>query len=188
MPNPRPARPARSGLRALLVGLWIATGCTSVAVDADWNTQARFDALSTWAWLTEPTPPTESDSADTAIVRRRIQNAVDAELGARGYRRVEDEAPDFYVAYHVAVERRIEAHTLYDGYPGGVWVGPMWAETIIDEYELGTLLLDVIDPRLHEVIWRGRAQARVSELRSPEQRDALVRKVVAKLLALFPPE
>jgi hypothetical protein len=182
---------------ALLAALALASGCSTIAVDADWNPKARFDGLSTWAWLPrragEGEPP---ETVEATLLHQRIESAVEDELAARGYAQVQEGPPDFLVAYHVAFEKKLEARTLYSGaygpyyggYPGSVWMGPMWSETIISEYQLGTLLLDVIEPTRLEVIWRGRAQGRVQDLRSPEQREARVREAVSKVLAQFPPK
>jgi hypothetical protein len=124
---------------------------------------------------------------DATLLHQRIESAIEDVLTSRGYALAEQAPPDFLVAYHVAVETKLEARTLYSGYQTGVWIGPMWAETYLDEYQLGTLLIDVIDPARLEVIWRGRAQGRVEPWRSPEQREARVREAVTKLLAKFPP-
>jgi hypothetical protein len=181
---------------ALLAALSFASGCSTIAVDADWNPKASFDGLSTWAWLPRRAEGTAPETVDATLLNQRIESAVEDELAARGYTLAEEGPPDFLVAYHVAFEKKLEARTLYSGYyggyyggyPGGVWTGPMYSETIVTEYQLGTLLLDVIEPTRLEVIWRGRAQGRVHEFRSPEQREARVREAVSKVLALFPPK
>jgi hypothetical protein len=183
--------PRRSRLRAQLLpgalALALVAGCSSMQVDADWNTNTRFDAFSSWGWLPREAPPPGSGVTADPLLRQRIEAAIEDVLAGRGYALAEQAPPDFLVAYHVAVERKLEARTLYSGYNTGVWIGPMWSETYIDEYQLGTLLIDVIEPTRKEVVWRGRAQARVQEWSSPEQREARVREAVEKVLAKFPP-
>ena len=58
----------------------------------------------------------------------------------------------------------------------------------MDQYEVGILLVDFIDPKSDTVVWRGGAQSRVNERRDPEERQALVRAAVDQLLAQFPPQ
>jgi hypothetical protein len=58
---------------------------------------------------------------------------------------------------------------------------------VVNQYEVGTLLVDFIDPATKRVIWRGTAQSRVNESRDPEERQALLRAAVERLLAQFPP-
>ena len=69
-----------------------------------------------------------------------------------------------------------------------MWYGAGGAETIVDDYELGTLLVDFIDPRTSAVIWRGKAQSRLQEAKTPEERQARVQAAVDQLLAQFPPK
>jgi hypothetical protein len=178
----------RLAVGALLALLWLGSGCSTIAVDADWNPKARFEGLSTWAWLPRRTETPAPETVDATLLNQRIESAIEDELVARGHPPAGEAAPDFLVAYHIAIENKLEARTLYSGYGTNVWVGPMWAETIVDEYQLGTLLIDIIDPVRLEVIWRGRAQGRVEPLRSPEQREARVREAVTKMLERFPPQ
>jgi hypothetical protein len=177
----------RLAAAALLALLGLGSGCSTIAVDADWNPNARFEGMKSWAWLPRHPEKPAPETVDATLLNQRIENAVEDELAARGFTLTE-EVPDFYVAYHVAIENKLEARTLYSGWGPGVWVGPMWSETYIDEYQLGTLLIDFIDPARLEVIWRGRAQGRVEPLRSPEKREARVREAVTKVLAQFPPK
>jgi hypothetical protein len=181
----RPSLRARPWLGALALAL--VAGCSSMRVDADWNPQAHFDKLSTWGWLPREEGARTAGGVDDPLLHQRIEAAIEDVLAGRGYALAEAAPPDFLVAYHVAIEKQLEARTLYSGYNTGVWIGPMWSETYIDEYRLGTLLIDVIEPARREVVWRGRAQARVQEWRSPEQREARVREAVEQVLAKFPP-
>jgi hypothetical protein len=179
---------SRLAVRSLLAVLWLAAGCSTMQIDSDWNPRARFDSLSTWDWL--PGRPAVSTNlpTDLSLVAQRVETALEEGLTARGYQKVaEGTTPSFYVASHVAVDSKLEARTMYSSFGPGVWMGPSLAETYVDEYQQGTLLIDVIDPARREVIWRGRAQARVDDNSSPEKREARVREAVTKILAKFPP-
>ena len=61
------------------------------------------------------------------------------------------------------------------------------AEVTVDQYDEGTLILDVIDSCTEKLIWRGMAIDRVEFSARPEQRDERVRLAVEKMLASFPP-
>jgi hypothetical protein len=49
------------------------------------------------------------------------------------------------------------------------------------------LIVDIVDMRSRQLVWRGTAEARVDESADPERRDARVREAVEKLFAEFPP-
>lgn len=51
----------------------------------------------------------------------------------------------------------------------------------------GTLVVDVVDARTDELVWRGWAEGALWELPRPEQLDKYVAEVVAKLMKRFPP-
>ncbi len=173
---------------ALVALAWLA--CAGLSVNADWDPQARFENLHTWAWLPGQVDGREQHQPESPLVRRRIVAAIEDTFAARGYTQVEAGTPDFWVAYHVAIESRLETRTIYDGYgPGPWWYGYGWpyAETYTEQYQVGTLLIDVIDGRRRELIWRGSAQSRIQDLRTPEEREKRVREAVRAILERFPP-
>jgi hypothetical protein len=51
----------------------------------------------------------------------------------------------------------------------------------------GTLVVDVVDARTEELVWRGWAEGAMWELPRPEQLDKYVDEVVAKVMKGFPP-
>ncbi len=123
---------------------------------------------------------------------------MDAELAARGFRKVSSN-PDFLVAYHVSLDKRRSVQTLnnYYGYgPGwgygygaayrpGYWAGA--PETYVYEYEEGTLIVDIVDPRNKELMWRGSAQDEVHFTSTPEKEETQLKEAVQRMLENFPP-
>jgi len=149
--------------------------------------------------LDEPQKPTGDPRIDdNTILRNRVHTAVDAALSARGFRKVSSD-PDFLVAYHVSLDRQQSVQTLnsYYGYsPGwgygygasyrpGYWAGS--PETYVYEYEEGTLILDVVDPKSKELMWRGSAQDEVNFKSTPEKAQAQINEAVNGMLEHFPP-
>jgi hypothetical protein len=162
--------------------------CSSVQVKSDWDPEANFAGLHTWAWQSATPVPTGNARLDDPLVHKRIQAAIRTALDGRGYRQVMEVTPDFEVAYHVAINRKLDAQTIYTGYgPYRGW-GMGGTRTIVDEYEVGTLLIDVVSPATKAVIWRGTAQSRLQDLRTPEEREKRAQEVVDQVLAKFPPE
>ena len=184
-------------LSLLLVALL--TGCSTMEVSFDSDPKADFTGLKTYAWLKEPQKPTGDPRIDgNTILENRIHAAVDAELAARGFRKVTSD-PDFLVAYHVSLDKRRSVQTLnnYYGYgPGwgygygsayrpGYWAGA--PETYVYEYEEGTLILDVVNPENKELMWRGSAQDEVHFKSSPEKEEKQLKEAVQRMLEKFPP-
>lgn len=173
-------------LLVLLAGIVLA-GCSTVSVSSDWDRHASFANLHTWAWIPDQEKPTGDERVDDPLLRKRIRQAIADTLNARGYLEIEAGRPDFFVAYHVAVTQKLTTRTIYTGYyPYGYWGGG-FAQTEVESYDEGTLLIDVVEPRTMDLIWRGKAQSPVKDLKSPADREARVRQVVKKVLDLFPP-
>ncbi len=162
--------------------------CSSVQVKSDWDPEANFAGLRTWAWQSSTPISTGDVRLDDPLVHKRIQAAIRTALDARGYRQAMEGKPDFEVTYHVAISRKLDAQTIYTGYgPYRGW-GMGGTRTVVDEYEVGTLLIDVVSPATKAVIWRGTAQSRLQDLRTPEEREKRAQEVVDEVLAKFPPE
>jgi hypothetical protein len=177
--------PIRVALAALLT-LALA-GCSSIRIDTDYDPQADFSALRSYAWLAETQPPTGDPRIDNALVDARIRDAIDAQLAERGLEKVDASRADFLVAYHVVVERRLDVQTLYRSYGRAGWGGGGYSDTVVRDYEEGMLLIDFLRSETGDLLWRGSAQARLRERRTPEARYAHTQKVVGKILAAYPP-
>ena len=136
-------------------------GCTSFPVETDYDPEIDF-----------------------------VRRAVDAALAAKGYRKTDDGSADFEVTYHVGVERQVDVQTYVDSYPRGYrwYSGPTQAYTTVREYDVGSLVLDIVSPSEKQLIWRGATQARINDAGTPEQREKRARAAVDAILAKFPPQ
>ena len=164
--------------------------CSGMKITTDYNPEVapNFSAYQTYAWL--PQPIRQDPRVYNAITENRVRRAVDNSLSAGGYRKLESGTPDFLVAWQAAIEGKVDV-TMVNGYYGygyrgwGAWGG---AQPVVREYDEGTLILDVIDAESRELVWRGVAQAKISQNSSPDQRGRKINEAVSKILANFPPE
>ena len=163
-------------------------GCSGIRVSADFDPKTDFGALETFTWLPDAPPAGEGPPLENPLLDARIRRAVENELLGREFRAAGSGAPDFWVAYHVGVEHKVDVETIYRSYGRVGWSGGGQADAVVREYEEGTLLIDILRPGSGELLWRGSAQARLREHPSPEDREARVREVVAKILEQFPPK
>lgn len=74
----------------------------------------------------------------------------------------------------------------YAGYRWGGW--DRWGPTTVNVYEIptGTLIVDLLDGRSNELVWRGIATKTLSE--NPQKVAKLINKVVTKMFKKFPPK
>ena len=170
-------------------------GCNSgVQVRVDYDPKENFEQFHSYAWA----PPTEAERQEKArnsLLHERIQAAVDAHLAARGYQMVEAARADFLVTHTVTVERRAQVHDSrvslgYGRYGarGGVGISTGFpVGTTVEEYKVGTLIIDVIDVRQQRLVWRGSGDRTIGEDYSPEKRTEIINTVVNEVLGRFPP-
>jgi hypothetical protein len=59
-------------------------------------------------------------------------------------------------------------------------------ETNIYSYREGTLILDLMDSKTNNLIWRGWAVSPLDSSYKPEEIDKLIKKAVAKIFNKFP--
>jgi hypothetical protein len=148
-----------------------------VSVDYDHN--ADFARLHTYSWI--------GVQAGTSIWQDRITQAVDAELKAKGWQRVESGA-DVDVAALGHVSERDTLETFYDGFPGWGWRG--WAgmgtaTTTVVPNRVGNLSVDIFQGGSKQLIWRGTASEVISS--KPDKNDKKLNDVVEKMFKHFPP-
>jgi hypothetical protein len=180
----------RSAAR-LCLGLLLAfLACSGVRVTTDYDTSADFSKLHSYAWLDERSG-VQGDRPDvTSLLDRRVRGAVDRELQHRGLSPVDRAQADALVTYHLGVESKLDVNTINTGYGygRGVYRGGIATHTTVTEYQEGTLLIDVIEPKSKQLIWRGSGQSRLRQSSSPEERERRVDEAVGEILKSFPPK
>lgn len=154
--------------------------CSSVSTSHDYDPDADFEALQTYDWIV---PPEDSDISE--LTYRRVVQSTDEVLAEKGFRRDAD-APDFLVAAHLGTERRVRVTDYgYQYRHGPGYYGVRDLE--VDEYEEGTLILDVVLAETKALIWRGTATGTVDRTATPQKRAERIRAAVQKVLGPFPP-
>lgn len=173
----------------------LVAGCSSFNVTSDYNPAIDFSQYGTYAWLPRPDATDTSQGVNNdGLLYQRIERATDAGLSAKGLRRVQTDADaSLLITEHINVEQKLRVNTTNYGYGYGRWGyyggygGPGYTDTTVDQYEQGTLILDFIDARTKELVWRGMAQSRLKDLKTPEEREARVRAAVNAILEKYPP-
>ena len=166
----------------VLGSVLLAGACSSVTVRSDWDREFDFASLKSYDWLArEREGGRRGDPmASSPLMQSRVQAAVNDQLQRKGYVRTPRGGADFLVvAYVGSRDKRDVSRATYVGRRG--WVHQ---HVYVDEYTEGTVLIDIVDRRSGDLVWRGMARG---ALGSGEQAVEKVPAVVAKLLAEFPP-
>jgi hypothetical protein len=120
---------------------------------------------------------------------RALRNALRQGFASRGYV-VADSSPDFAVAYYATAKDKLDIMRWDYGY---AWWPRWWrgwglrgpvGPTEATEYASGTVVVDVIDGRTRELLWRGKGLARVSD--DERAYELELQKAVTAIVARFP--
>ncbi len=163
--------------RLILIPLvFFAVTLSLARVTVDHDGELDFSGLKTFAWR-EGTP------ARSDLVQRRIQNAIQRELEAKGWS-LSDSPADVSVVTHASVEGRTRVDVDHFGYRGS-WRGYGSSTVHVQEVKEGTLIIDILDG--DSLIWRAVATKTLPTNPKPAKIEKRINKVVGKMFRKFPP-
>ncbi|UZE96490.1 DUF4136 domain-containing protein [Alkalimarinus alittae] len=146
------------------------------------------------------------------LLDSNIRFMIEQQLAKKGLVKREEGVVDFLVNYSISTHNQVDVETqkVYDGYSttyqsvggygygyaGGYYRGVAVTmdvqpvnETLVERYVQGSMTLDFIEPDDNKLIWRATGDKRLPyDHPDQQERDALINKVIGKLLAKFPPK
>jgi len=161
---------------------------------ADWDPTFAFEpSKTTWAWL--PNPPDRNSRLDDDILDARIRTTIAQHLASKGMQERTVAEPDYFVNYDINLQNKMDVYSVntYYGYAtvGWGWTyyapGPAVTQTTVREYQVGTLLVDFLDPATRRLVWRGTASADLQQNLDQDEKQARLDRAVTGILADFPP-
>ncbi|UCC83214.1 MAG: DUF4136 domain-containing protein [Gemmatimonadota bacterium] len=176
-----------------ITALLALAGCSGVSYNYDFDPGADFAGYQTYLWVEPGEDLGPNPRGVDQLSERRIMQAVDGQMAAKGYRKIERGQPDFALNFVVTTQQNVDYTTYHTGWGyGGGWyrggAGMATSRTTATEWTEGTLILDVYDAGARELVWRGTATAEIRESQSPEERNQRINEVVAKMLERYPPQ
>ena len=166
----------------------LALAACSITPKTDFDRRTAFENYKTYAWAPEP----KSQTALGAKLDEELRGAVDRELATKGLKKGDGKQQDVYLIYHINSAQKADAKHYTDwGLPqgGGYYAG--WAVTtqtdaVIDHAKPGALVLDFVDARRQQLVWRSVAPQIVERQKMDDPQR--VNGAVKAMLAGFPPK
>jgi hypothetical protein len=181
--------------------LWLA-GCASVQTYSDLDKSSDFSRFHTYAWI-QRSDSVQSIFYSNQLVEKNIRYYTEEQLRLRGY--VKDTTnPDLLLEYHTMVEKKHQtvsdpvystpsyAYNPFYGpfgysstYPYSYYNTPYLIGYNVKEidYNEGTLVIDVIDRKKNQLIWRGWSVGSVSDQQDLEKE---LPKDIRKIFKKYP--
>jgi len=168
-------------LASVLFGILVLSACSGITTSTDYDKAANFSRYKTYAWK-------DVHQTQNALVENRIKNGVDAALASKGLRKV-DSDPDLWVVEHTHFSKQVQIDTYNSGWGyGWRWGRGMGMSTsTVSQIPVGTLVVDLVDAREKQLVWRGTASKALDQSSTPDEREKVTNQVTQKLFAGYPP-
>jgi Domain of unknown function (DUF4136) len=163
------------------VGIAVLFATVSLAqqVKTDYDRNADFSQYKTYSW--------EKIQTQDPLWVGRIKEAVNGALTAKGLTAV-DSGGDIAIVAIEMTKNQQNLNTFYDGFGGGWrWGGGFGnATTTVDNYKVGTLVVDLFDAKTKNIIWRGSSSDTLSDKSDKNIKN--LDKGVQKMFDHYPPD
>jgi len=163
----------------------VGAGAFAQDIKVDYDKAADFTKYKTFAIKL-------GTSWNNPLSEKRVLAEIQQGLTEKGWTATTDDAKaDAVVVLHGATEKQKSLNTFYSGGYGGYgwrggWGGGMSSSTTtVDEYTVGTLVVDIFDSKSKQLVYRGTATDELSN--KPEKNAKKLAKASDKLFKDFPP-
>jgi|RhiMetdeSRZDD1v2_1073273.scaffolds.fasta_scaffold36146_2 uncharacterized protein DUF4136 len=158
-------------------------GCgSSMTVATDYDRAANFTSYKTYSWRKGTPLP-------NPLMSQRVVAAIDAQMAKKGFTKVDSAASDVTVTYHAAADKSMDVQTFHSGSAYGCWggcYGSSMSSTTVTPVTTGTLIVDIVDSKTNNMLWRGSGSDTVSD--NPSENEGKVNEAVSRMFENFPPK
>ena len=155
-------------------------GCSSITTNVDYDPATAFASYKTYAF---------KNALDRdAFQMKRVVTAIDKTIASKGLAKAA-EKPDLWVYLYVRTHHDKVITTWGTGWGyGWHWGGGGWSTSRVQDAPVGTLVVDLVDAKTRDLVWRGMASRAVDPGETPQDRAQVTQEAVDKLFADFPPK
>ena len=185
--------PIKPRLAAMLAVAAIAlAGCASgPEVRGEYDKAADFGKYRTYGFVAQTSPDGGGEYRSLAL--QMLQRAATREMEARGYRLAD--SPDLAINFQGKLEEKVDVESTpapyygpgwgYGGWYGAPYGGWGGTEVTTRRYNVGTLVMDIVDREKRQVVFQGGVEGVVTkEMR--ENREASINNAVAAIFSKYP--
>ncbi|WP_018477931.1 DUF4136 domain-containing protein [Pontibacter roseus] len=187
-------------LPALLISVLFSSCVTTSVVERTNTIMSPDKSLSkqrTYSWYQpKPTAPATYGKDYSPELHQHLTKAIEAELAEKGYRKTSVN-PDLLLAYDVSVSVPVEkdvpelygngfgySYAYMGGYRYTYGNTQMPGYRAVDLFKEGTVIVDLIDPKTNQLLWRGWTEGAISNFNAGYGKvSGIVRNIISKLPA-----
>ncbi len=168
----------------IAVGILFAACSAQMNVRSDYDREINLRQYKTYNWLSVKEIESKNEPLYyNELTDKRIKKAVDLQLRAKSIYK-DSIAPALRVHYHIVVDSRASIRPANYGYA----YGPYWMRNQMDSYSYreGTLIIDLMDAKNNNLVWRGWASSVLND-NDIDLSETKITEAVLKILQQFPP-
>ena len=175
------------GQLSLIVSTLALAACSTVKVSTDYDRLTTFDKYKTYAWAVQP----KTQTVATPALDADLRGAVDQELATKGLKKAEGKKAELFAIYHfTGAAKAATKHYTDWGQPGSGfyngWAVTTQTDAAIDQAKPGALVLDFVDARRQQLVWRSVQPLVVVGVKKDDPQRT--KGAVKAMLAGFPPK
>jgi hypothetical protein len=165
---------------ALVLAVCGLVACSTLRTTTDFDPRADFSRYRTF-------DVSSITSSGDDLLGRRIQAALETEFASKGLTESR-QSPDLLVVAHARVGHQTEIVTWGSGWGWGRrWGGgPGLSYSTVEKIAVGTLVVDLVDAKNHELVWRSTASDAVDPDATPARREKSLTAAVSKMFETYP--
>jgi hypothetical protein len=158
-------------------------GCATMNVSSHIERDVNFSEYVTYDWGPPDNLPIGDPRLDNnPFFNDFLQGAIEKKMAAKGFERAVTGQPDLLIHYHASVNQKLDVYEVDHRY--GYCYGNCQPQVV--DFELGTLVIDIVDAKTSKVVWRGWAQDTMNgvidnQARLEKQVDEGVTKMMMQL-------
>ena len=166
-------------LAAVSLGI---TSCSPFQVKSDYSATANFSDYKTYLLRTDDLKLNDLD-------KDRVLNELSKQVQAKGL--TSSQNPDLIINVKASHKKIQDVTTSYNagfgwgrpwGWGGGFGMGNTWT----NNYNSGTIVIDIIDAKTRKLVWQGVGSG--ISVDSPRSKQKQIPQIVAEIMANYPPQ
>ena len=167
-------------LRAVLIGSLLMLPASAGAQDVKIDFDKAFDFSTIKTYSIKIGTPWGNNLSE-----RRVLSEIDEAIAAKGWKKGAEGQANLLIVLHGATQTKRSASTFYSGMGGYRYGGMGTASTVVSEYTVGTLVVDMFDAKSKNLVFRGTAEDELSD--NPDRNAQRLEKASTKMFRNFPP-
>ena len=163
----------------------IITGCSSISVTSDYDIYADFTSYKTFYIYNGVIKDSRLETVP--LVKKRVIEAIENEMLKKGFVKEDSSNAGITVYTQATTAEKMNVNSYGYGYGYGWGPYPYGRNIDVSYYTQGSLIIDFVDNKKDELIWRGIGTAVLQDRGTPDEREQFINEAVAKILDQYPP-